>query len=466
MTTQSLFRPFLLRYVSGVFLFGALINSVCAQDSRIVTEPTIPPICKTLIAQLATPDLDVNAQDTTRIQTAINQCPTGYAVQLSSDTHHHAFVAGPLKLHGGVTLLIDKNTTLYASTNPALYDTGRQQCGTNSDNNQGCQPFIEVNDSRHDGIMGQGAIDGQGGHVMQTKTETWWQLARRAQRENTIQSVPHLIVLNRANDFTMYRITLQNSLKFHVVLNDVDGFTAWGIKINTPSNARNTDGIDPFSSRNVSILYSYIQSGDDSVAIKSSNNKPSQYISILHNHFYGGHGMSIGSNTDGGIAHVLVDDLSMDGATSGLRIKSDISRGGLVQDIHFKNVCLRNVKAPFDLDTTYNPKAVGHLLPQYQDIYFEHIASLTEGDVIFNALDEHHPMSVFMSDVYLAGVTHTRINHATFTLQNNGINFVPTGKNVHIINDQLINKKATCDNCCNANNSSIFAPFPTDTITP
>ena len=42
--------------------------------------------------------------------------------------------------------------------------------------------------------------------------------------------------------------------------------------------------------------------------------------------------MSIGSVTAGGVSHVLVRNLTIDGAQNGIRIKSDPSRGGLVQD--------------------------------------------------------------------------------------------------------------------------------------
>ena len=52
---------------------------------------------------------------------------------------------------------------------------------------------------------------------------------------------------------------------------DTDGFTAWGVKIRTPKTARNTDGIDPSSSTNVTIAYCDIDTGDDNVAIKTGS---------------------------------------------------------------------------------------------------------------------------------------------------------------------------------------------------
>ena len=50
-----------------------------------------------------------------------------------------------------------------------------------------------------------------------------------------------------------------------------------------------------------------------------------QHISVLDNHFYTGHGMSIGSEATG-VAYLLVDGLTEDHTTSGIRIKSNVTR--------------------------------------------------------------------------------------------------------------------------------------------
>ena len=55
-----------------------------------------------------------------------------------------------------------------------------------------------------------------------------------------------MIVTDFADNFTVDRITLKNSPNFHIVYNHGDGFTVWGLKIDTPKRgARNTDGVDP-----------------------------------------------------------------------------------------------------------------------------------------------------------------------------------------------------------------------------
>ena len=401
-----------------------------AQDARAISEPVVPPSCTVLSATLADPDALTDSDDTARLQQAIDHCPAGQAVQLTGDGGKRAFVSGPLTLRSGVTLLIDAGATLYASNDPRMYDKGEHTCGTNNGTGKGCKPFISVADARGSGIMGDGAIDGQGGKTMLGKRETWWQLARRAQKEHLSQNVPHLITIDRSTDFTLYRITLRNSLEYHVVMHRVDGFTAWGVKIDTPGDARNTDGIDPISSRNVTVTHSYIRAGDDNISIKSGSEGPSENISIVHNHFYAGHGMSIGSNTDGGVRHVLVDDLSMDGTTSGLRIKSDVSRGGLVSDIHYDDICLRGVRAPLDVDTAYTRDAHGDKIPLYRDIFFDRVHSVTPGRFIFQGVDDRHPLGIALSDVVIDGFADVNAAHAHFTLGPGAVRPIPSGSDV------------------------------------
>ena len=78
-----------------------------------------------------------------------------------------------------------------------------------------------------------------------------------------------MMVVRQSDNFTLYRITLRNSANFHVGVEQTNGFTAWGVKIRTPKTARNTDGIDPSSSTNVTIAHCDIDTGDDDVAIKT-----------------------------------------------------------------------------------------------------------------------------------------------------------------------------------------------------
>jgi len=281
--------------------------------------------------------------------------------------------------------------------------------------------------------MGDGSIDGRGGARMLEDTDTWWQLAQRAKLLDLYQKVPGLIELSGVRNFTLYRITLRNSPAHHVVARDSDGFTAWGVKIMTPGNARNTDGINPQSSTNVTIAHCYIHAGDDNVAISTRPGAPVTNISILDDHFYTGHGMSIGSATGGGVSHVLVRNLSIDGATNGIRIKSDPSRGGLVQDIRYENVCIRNVTNPIVLTPHYTNFS-GELLPDYRDITLRNVHILTPGEYVFAGLDAQRHLGVTLDNVFAEGLSgsHVLAEHANITMRGGEGNLVPQGSDVTV----------------------------------
>jgi len=371
--------------------------------------------------------------DTDRIQQALDQCAAGHAVELKADGGKQIFLSGPLTLRSGVTLVIDAETSLVASIDPRLYDIAPGSCGILGERGRGCKPLLSGNDISAGGIMGDGSIDGRGGAEVLGTNVTWWQLAHEAKVLDKYQQVPGLIELSRVHDFTLYRITLLDSPAHHVVVHDSDGFTAWGVKIMTPETARNTDGINPVSSTNVTITHCYIHAGDDNVAISSRPGAPASHISILDDHFYAGHGMSIGSGTGGGVSHVLVRNLTIEGATNGLRIKSDPSRGGTVQDIRYENVCIRDVTNPIVLSPRYTNFG-GDLLPEYRDITLRNVHILTPGEYLFAGLDAQHELGITLDNVFADGLnaSHVRAENADITLASVLGNLEPQGSNVTV----------------------------------
>jgi polygalacturonase len=403
-----------MRYTILIFLAAVL----AAQDTRQVSEPAFPAPCTVLTARLSAPggvlsDAAERSPDTARVQAAIDSCASGKAVELKPSGANNIFLSGPIQLKPGVTLLIDANTALFASRNPRDYDVQPGSCGIVGARGPGCKPLITADQAPGSGIMGDGAIDGRGGAKLIGQDTSWWDLAKQAKVLDRYQAVTRILVVRQSDNFTLYRITMRNSPNFHVSVNNTNGFTAWGVKIKTPKTARNTDGIDPSSSTNVTIKYCDIDTGDDNVAIKSGPGGPASHITIEHNHFYSGHGMSIGSNTDGGVSHIRVSDLSIDGADNGIRIKSDRSRGGLVEDVAYENVCLRNVPNPVILTSMYTTFP-GTKLPIYRDIHLKNVHAVSPGWLTLLGVDAEHKLGVTFDGVILDGLApeHSKIENA------------------------------------------------------
>jgi polygalacturonase len=402
-----------------------------AQDTRTVTEPVLPPVCATLDAMLslsgtghsgdALATTDEGKLDTERIQKAIDKCGKGKGVELAAKGAANAFLTGPLQLREGVTMIVDKGVTLFASRDAKLFETSPGSCGIVNNSRGGCKPLLSVQHLSGAGVMGDGTIDGRGGEKILGKDVSWWDLAEQA-RAGGNQEAFRLIVTDYADSFTLYRITLKNSPNFHVVYSHGDGFTVWGLKIDTPQRlARNTDGVDPGGgSKNITITHSNIRTGDDNVALKGGTGGITN-VTVSHNHFYWGHGMSIGSETNGGVSKIRVFDLSLDGPDNGIRIKSNGSRGGLTHDVSYDDVCVRNSPNPITLDTGYSAAGTlkGDSPPTMKDVTLHNVMVSGGGKFSFNGYAKDYRVGVNLDDVLLTDDVSKykySINHADIHL--------------------------------------------------
>lgn len=462
--------------------------SACgAGDPNLPPEPTLPTdVCQTLTADKSTPD--ESKLDTARIQEALIACQ-GRTVKLTSSGKNNAFVAGHLSV-ASVTLWVDRGTTLYASRNAELYQkTG--SCGVIGVNDSGaCNDFITVSGTRP-GIVGDGTIDGQGDEPLVGHDYSWWQMSNALRTIDGSIGNPTLISLAaKTTGFLLYRITLHNSAKFHVKLTSSppdgtcttpgEGFIVWGVTILTPSrwknsqglvltphSARNTDGIDPGATDIATcgvIACSTISTSDDQIAIKGGH-----WVSdliIAHNHFGTGHGMSIGSETYGsytspdgvlhrGVENVTVYDLTIDGDSravgedssaadsNGIRIKSDSSRGGLVNNITFRDVCMRDMANAILISTAYNPLFAGTLYPDFKTVTFQNIRHVTcmslQQPVVtiegFNASMPAGPITLDNVIVDNIGPNGSAAEFADIRLGPGDVNFTPRGRGVTLTNN-------------------------------
>jgi polygalacturonase len=437
---------------------------MAAQDTRTVVEPFFPQLCTTLDAQLETSGRSLAAADeqkldTARIQKAIDKCGKGRAVLLHVNEANNAFLSGPLELKPDVALIIGLGVTLFASRDPALFATSPGSCGivSHSPGPRGCRPLISVDHAPGSAIMGDGVIDGRGGEKMLGSQYSWWDLAEQA-RAGGGQQVPRIIVADYSDNFTLYRITLKNSANFHVVYNHGDGFTVWGLKIDTPQRlARNTDGVDPGGgSKNITITHSYIRAGDDNVAIKGGTGGLTN-MTVSHNHFYWGHGMSIGSETNGGVSKIRVFDLSLDGPDNGIRIKSNGSRGGLTHDVLYDDVCIRNSPNPITLDTAYsaNGPLQGDSPPTMKDITLHNVRVSGGGKITFNGYTKDYRIAAKLDGVQItddAKYTYD-LHHADITLGPGATNLqLPAGEDSTIQGTPAEGNPASCE--------EKFVPFP------
>jgi hypothetical protein len=402
-------------------------------DSRTVTEPSYPPVCTVLTALQTVSSPVETSPDTVRVQAALNGCAAGQAVEFSSNGSFNGFIIAPINLPPGVTMLIDPDVTIMASIKYADYAcvTADSFCTSVITVLQNAAPAVGS------GIMGLGTIDGRGGTTLTDKGESWWATGSDAR--------PRLIYLgNRttnapADDFTMYKVTLRNSPKFHVsgVGNDL---TIWGIKIYSPPDSPNTDGIDPSGSQNITITNSYISDGDDMIALKAGVGHVAN-VTIGNNHMYSGHGISVGSETNAGLNNMYVHDNAIDNGFGGssvdsIRIKSDVSRGGEVYDVLYKNTCIYHGGDTIVFDPYYSSET-GDLIPNFHDITISNFHETYRDSSHkvtmqgYNTGGVVYPLTVNLDNVSFDGATSNdfkapdQTNNAQYTLGPGPVNIAP-----------------------------------------
>jgi len=467
-----------MRILFSTLLISTAVACAYGQDTRQVTEPKIPSSCTVLTAALTShgstlAESDDSKPDTNRIQQALDRCKPGQAVELKAGGAHDAFLTAPLQLRQGVTLLVDKGAILFGSRNPRDYDLEPGVCGTITKTGHGCKPLISGDHVADAAIMGDGIIDGRGGAKMLGQNISWWELAANAHRKGWgtqpagsggLQNNPRMLILSKCDNFILYRIQMRNGPNFAISYSGGNGFTVWGVIINAPADAANADGIDigqpwppvPNNTTNITITHCYIHDGDDIVAFKAPVGYLTSHGTVIHNHFYTGHGISIGSATTGGVTAIRVSDLSIDGSDNGIRVKSNVKLGGWVRDVEYSDVCIRNTRYPLTVDPFYD--STGHEVdgttsdhpPQF-DLRLSDILFQGGGNIVLKGLDAAHRSNISLHNVFLEHPESFKLAAVHAQIQQDGSNIAASGDDV-----KLSGQPKGTPNACTGK----FVPFP------
>lgn len=140
----------------------------------------------------------------------------------------------------------------------------------------------------------------------------------------------------------------------------------------------NSDGCDPESCKNVVIDGCYFDTGDDCIAIKSGRNGdgrrvnvPAENIVIRNCKMRSGHGgVVIGSEISGGARHIFAENCEMNSKDleRGLRFKTNSVRGGLIENVYFRNINIGDVQTAIVVDFSYEEGDSGKFAPTVRNI--------------------------------------------------------------------------------------------------
>jgi len=342
------------------------------------------------------------------------------------------YLTGPFTLASSINLELAKDAVILIRDDRAAYPAS----------NSRYVDAITARDAHDIKISGEGTIDGQG--------QSWWAAFRS---DPGMTHRPYLIRFSRCQRVEVADVTLRNSPMFHLVPQNCTDVTIRGITILSPTNAPNTDGIDP-SGWNFLITDCTIDTDDDNIAIKPNsrtgvspvNGQDARSTNIPGNsnflitgcHFLHGHGMSVGSGTAGGLDNLTVSNCAFVGTDSGIRIKTLRGNGGLLQNATYENLTMDAVKNPIYIidwypernapkdPATETPEPVGPTTPFNKNIIIRNVVAtncLTAG--VIRGLPEAPITDVLLTNVTISAETGMTIYHAT------GIKFAASTISVH-----------------------------------
>lgn len=267
-------------------------------------------------------------------------------------------------------------------------------------------------------IEGEGetsVIDGQGAR--------WW-LAR----ENGETFNPGAMIrFEQGKRFLLRNFKIQNTPGVNITISNsgkASHATIHDVTISEPSSeagkgkaSHNTDGISIWGPY-VNIYNCNISNGDDNIVCDND----AQYIHVWNCKFGTGHGASIGSFTKN-IKHVWFDNITMNGTTAGIRMKTGINsdgtlRGGGEENWKFSNFTMTNVKNPFSIDCFYdknynsdpavdkaNARELDSTTPTYNGILLQNVKTtdVCNGNAIFLVgRPESHIKNVTLDNVQIS----------------------------------------------------------------
>jgi polygalacturonase len=195
---------------------------------------------------------------------------------------------------------------------------------------------------------------------------------------------PQFIQPYRCKNVLIEGVTIRNSpmWEIHPVL--CQNVTVQRVKIS--SHGPNNDGCDPESCTDVLIKDCYFDTGDDCIAVKSGRNAdgrrlnaPSQNIIIQGCEMKDGHGgITVGSEISGGVRNLFAENCRLDSPNldHGLRVKNNAMRGGLLEDLYFRNIQVGQVAhAAVTIDFNYEEGDKGKFTPVVRNFAVSNLRS-------------------------------------------------------------------------------------------
>jgi polygalacturonase len=284
-----------------------------------------------------------------------------------------SYLTGSLFLKKNVHLRIDKGVELKGSTDFKDYpEIDTRIAGIEM---KWPAALINIIDQNNVAVSGGGKVNAQGKFCW----DKYWAMRKEYEAKGLRWIVDYdakrvrTFLVQQSSDVSLKGITFSNAGFWTVqVLYSsyvtVDGIT---VRNNEDGHGPSTDGVDIDSSSWILVENCDIDCNDDDFCLKAGRdwdglrvNRPTEYVVIRKCIARKGGGLlTLGSETSGSIRHVLASDLVAKGTGNGFHIKSATTRGGIVEDIYFRNIKMDSVGTAFQFTMNWNPSYSYSTLP-------------------------------------------------------------------------------------------------------
>jgi polygalacturonase len=397
---------------------------------------------------------------------------------------------GPIVLKSNINLHLDKGALILFSSDFNLYplvNTSFEGLDTKR-----CQSPISARNAENVAITGEGSINGSGEAWRPLKkakvTDTQWKNVVKSggilkepgywfPSKGSIkgQSLSDMNVPNRKltdlewteiKDFLrpvminfiecknvfLQGVLFENSPSWNIHPLMCTNLIVDNITVRNPAYAQNGDGIDVESCKNVLIVNSNFDVGDDAICIKSGKDeegrrraRPTENVIVDNCKVFKAHGgFVVGSEMSGGVRNISVCNCQFLGTDVGLRFKSNRGRGGLVENIYISDIYMFDIVTDsFLFDLYYGGKSASESLedgdqtpvevqnppvtdetPSFRNIYVKNIVSRNaRRAMFFNGLPEMNISNINVENAIITSEFGAEI------CESDGIKF----KNIHII---------------------------------
>lgn len=387
------------------------------------------------------------------------------------------WVTGPVELEDNIELHVSEHSIILFSQDKDLYpivETVFEGVRTFR-----CKAQLSAVGRRNVAVTGKGMIDGAGdiwrlgrkdemppyvwekcissGGILSEDGKLWYpsesyyrgakdavqNIVPWARTKEDFESVkdflrPVMVNFLECENLLLEGVTFQNSPCWNVHLSLCAGVVVDGISVRCPWYAKNGDGIDIESCRNLVLKDSCFDVGDDAICIKSGKDEegrlramPAENIAVDNCVCFHGHGgFVVGSEMSGGAKNISVTNCRFSGTDVGLRFKSKRGRGGVVENIYACNIIMNDIVneallfdlfygkkpqvSPIGEDVDMEPLPVDAGTPQFRNIFIRDIVCCRAGmAMLFNGLPEMNVENVSVDGCRIVSAEGAVINESS-----------------------------------------------------